>query len=82
MISWNGHRFPRYRTVPVFQGRALMVDSEWPTRLPAAPEALERSTGASGRLKWALHNALAVAQDLVSRSVSRSLRLCSLIRTD
>jgi hypothetical protein len=41
-----------------------MVDSEWPTRLQAAAEALERSSGAPDWLKWALHNALTVASDL------------------
>jgi hypothetical protein len=42
----------------------VTVDSEWPTRLQAAAEALERSAGAPEWLKWALRDALAVALDL------------------
>ena len=42
----------------------MTVDSEWPTRLRAAAEALERSADAPQWLKWALRDALTVAQDL------------------
>ena len=41
-----------------------MVESEWPTRLQAAAEALERSSGAPDWLKWALRDALTVASGL------------------
>ena len=64
MLSRNGHRFSGDRTISGLEGVDVTVDSEWPTRLQAAAEALERSTGAPEWLKWAVRDALTVAQDL------------------
>jgi hypothetical protein len=42
----------------------VTVDSEWLTRLQAAAEALDGSSGAPDWLKWSVRDALRVAPDL------------------
>jgi hypothetical protein len=42
----------------------MTIDSDWPTRLRTAAEALERSNGAPDWLKWTLRDALTVTLDL------------------
>jgi hypothetical protein len=42
----------------------MSVDTEWPTRLKAAAEALERSPGAPDWLACAVRDAVAVAGEL------------------
>lgn len=64
MLPRNGHRFSGDRTVSGFEGIDLTIDSEWPIRLQATAEALERSLGVPEWLKWALRDALSVVDDL------------------
>ena len=72
MLRRNGHRFSGDWPLSGFEGLSMRLASDWPTRLQAAAEALERSRGAPDWLKSALRAALGVATDLASAAETES----------